>query len=197
MMRFALLMLAVLLAGCVDAQTRQAIQTIQDQAKITQAKADAATKAAQAAADANPAAHPQQAAENVAKGVRSWSALILVLALVACGVFLGLKFTALSPISSIGLPVSLGVLAASFTGAIFIPWLVNPWVELAIAACAIGFGIYEIIINKGKIGSIVTSIESDLKPTIAKVAAATNVVVPPATVMLTPNPTSAAPVKAA
>jgi hypothetical protein len=182
LIRLSLLMIAVLLAGCVDAQTKQAIQTIQDQAKITQAKADAATKAAQAAADANPAAHPQQAAENVAKGVRSWSALILVIALVACGVFLGLKFTALSAISSVGLPVSLGVLVVAFGGSVVFPFLVNPYVEIIVGLLVVGFLVFEVIRNKTAVIGIVGQLENEIKPALGiKSPAVAAVPVPPPT----------------
>ena len=175
-----LIAMVMAVAGCTDKITAQAITGIQNQEKISVANINAAAEKAKSAAEANPAAHPIQAGENVAAGIRKPSILIAFVALVAIGVFVGLKFTALSPISAIGLPVAIGVFAVTFCGAVILPWLLNPIAQIVGLVCAGAFGLYEVLINKKAIESLISTIESDLKPKLAIVTNAVSQISPPA-----------------
>jgi hypothetical protein len=159
------LALALTLCGCgVDLQTQAELKQLKSDTAVTKQKADDAAKLAQSAAEANPSAHPIQAAANVAKGIRNWSAMLIVIAGVGVGVFVGLKFTPISAVSAIGLPVCLGILAVSFVGAIFVPILVNPWVILVLVLAVGGFVACEIVKNKSALAAILTSLENEIKP---------------------------------
>ena len=164
-------MLALFVAGCSGATpaTKASVNQIENKADIDAAAAAAKGKVADAKGEASPASHPIDAASATVGRIRRPLIFVTILAVIVLGGMIGLEFTAFSFVGQIGIPISAGVLATSFTGAIALPFLANPWFLLAVAAAIAGLIVYEIEVKKQSLAGIEAEVTSVVKAAAAKI----------------------------
>lgn len=163
------LLFAMALFGCAPNQTpatKAAIQQVQQQTQIDQAKIDAQAQLSAARAKANPLLHPLSNSNAVVKKAQAPLGLIATIAFLAFAVGVGLYFTPLSAFSKILVPLGGSVAALSFIGLIALPFF--PWVIGGGAALLVGLLVYEIIRYKSLKGAI-QGFEEDLGLASAKI----------------------------